>query len=370
MASPRNIAARALAVAAGCCAVGTASLLVLGVRGLGRTSERFAGLPFLDMWVRWDAGWYQGIATDGYHFSASQQSSVAFFPVYPMLIRAATVLGADPFLAGIALTLVFGVAAAVLFADWARGRAGSEAARAATWGLLLWPFAFFLYGAVYSDALFLALIVGAFGCLERGKVRTATLLGALAAATRPVAPAVVVGLLVRKLELRRRAGEPIRLRDFTPALSAGGLLAYMALLTVRFGDPFAFLHTQAGWGQATGAEALLKLPFLRSVTDVSELGLPAVHLALLLLLLALAVPMRRMLGWGYTAYVGVALSIPLVTSRDFIGLGRYALAAFPSFLVLALLLRDRPKLWRAWLVVSAALLVVMTSKFAVGRYVS
>jgi hypothetical protein len=370
LASTRNIAARALAVAAGCCAVGTASILALGVRGLGRTSERFAQLPFLDMWVRWDAGWYQGIATDGYYFSATQQSSVAFFPVYPMLIRAWTAVGADPFLAGIGLSFFAGLGAVCLFALWAKERAGEASASLATWLLLLWPFAFFIYGAVYSDAVFLALVVGAFLLLERGRVVPATLLGVLATATRPIAPAVVLGLAIRQLELRRRAGLPLRPLDFVPLLSGLGLLGYMTYLGFKFGDPFAFMHTQAGWGQATGVEALLKLPWLRSVTDASELALPALNLALALAFLALAFPMRRTLGWGYSAYVAAVLGIPLVTSRDFIGLGRYALAAFPCFLALALVAQERPLARKAWLVASAVLLAVMTSKFAMGRYVS
>ncbi|MHB8877451.1 MAG: mannosyltransferase family protein [Myxococcaceae bacterium] len=361
---------RALAVAAGCCAVGTLSILALGVRGVGQTTDRFARLPFLDMWIRWDAGWYTGIATDGYYFSSAQQSSVAFFPAYPLLIGALTRLGVDPFVGGIALTLFFGVVAAWLFALWAKERTDEQAASLATWGLLLWPFAFYLYGAVYSDALFLCLIVGAFLLLERGQVLPATLLGVLATATRPIAPAIVLGLLVRQLELRRRRGERLRPIDFAPLLSGLGLAAYMAFLGWKFGDPLAFLHTQAGWGQATGLEALLKLPFLRSVTGGSVLVLPLLNGALAAGMLALAIPMRRMLGWGYSVYVVTALGMPFLTSRDFIGLGRYSLAAFPAFLVLALLVRERPFARRAWLAASAVLLAVMTSKFAMGRYVS
>src|SRR3954467_15005723 len=42
----------------------------------------------INMWSRWDAGWYYSIAKSGYKFAPDQRSNTAFFPVYPMLIRA------------------------------------------------------------------------------------------------------------------------------------------------------------------------------------------------------------------------------------------------------------------------------------------
>ncbi len=361
---------RALGLAVLCCAVGTVSLRMFGVRGPGQTTPQFDRWPFLDMWIRWDAGWYQGIATDGYYFSPVQQSSVAYFPLYPMLMRAFTWLGVSPFLAGIAISLVCGGVAASLFYAWAAERLGPATAALGTWLLLLWPFAFFLYGAVYSDGLFLALTVGAFLFLERGQLTGAALLGALATATRPIAPAVVLGLCVRHYELRRATGKPLRLRDGLPALSALGAAAYLCFLWFRFGDPLAFLHTQAGWGQLTGWQSFLKLEFFRRSGPPSSFLLPLFHAVLCLGFLALLVPMRRVLGWGYVVYGATALLMPLLSSRDFIGLGRYSIAAFPCFLMLARLLERRPRWLRLHLAASALLLGVMCSKFAVGRYIS
>jgi hypothetical protein len=98
--------------------------------------------------------------------------------------------------------------------------------------------------------------------------------------------------------------------------------------------------------------------------------LPFLHAVLAIGCLALAVPMRKRLGWGYSAYVFVALFMPLFSSRDFIGLGRYAMAAFPCFLMLALILEEKPAGRWGWLLASIALLALMTSKFAMGRYVA
>jgi hypothetical protein len=88
------------------------------------------------------------------------------------------------------------------------------------------------------------------------------------------------------------------------------------------------------------------------------------------LVLALAVQVYRRVGKGYGLYVGVAMGMPLLSSAEFIGLGRYALAAFPALFALGELLAPRPRLRLAWLSVSAVLLLTMTARFAVGRYVS
>ena len=43
---------------------------------------------FWDGFARYDAGWYHGIASQGYAYGAGGRNNLAFFPVYPMLMRA------------------------------------------------------------------------------------------------------------------------------------------------------------------------------------------------------------------------------------------------------------------------------------------
>lgn len=366
--SPRAVALRYAGVAVGVMVVGSVALWTFGVTGPGRTSEILAAWPFLDMWVRWDAGWYEQIAARGYTFSATAQSAAAYFPVYPLLVRAVMAPGVNVFLAGIFVTWLFGLGSSVVFSRWA-ARVIPEAAGLAVWLLLLWPFAFFLYGAVYSDAVFLFFSSAAFLQLERRRVLPATILGAVAAATRPLAPAIVIGLVARQLELARREGRALTARDLLPALSVLGAIAFMTYLGLEFGDPFAFITTQAGWGQLGGAGSWLKYDALKTYKPI-DLFLPLFHLLLALLVLLLAWRARKTLGWGYSTYVAIAMGIPLVSSRDFIGLGRYAIAAFPALAQLALELQPRQRVRLSWLAASAALLTWMTVRFANGRYVS
>jgi Gpi18-like mannosyltransferase len=351
--------------------LGALAIGLHGITGSGATTRDFP--PFINMWIRWDAGWYQGIAEHGYFFSSTVQSSAAYFPLYPSAIHALVRAGANPFIAGIVLTIAFGLAAFCLFWLWARELTDPATATLATQLFLLWPFAFFLYGAVYSDALFIALALGAFLFLERGKLLPAVLFGALATATRPVGPALVLGLLVRQFELRRRAGAKVTLKDFAPLLCAAGMASYMFFLYVKFGDPLAFMKAQGAWRQEPGWSSLFKIPFLQRVFQrgsYADLFLPAFHLILAVGFLALAVPTRRLLGLGYAIYVVAVIGLPLLVSRDFIGLGRYCMAAFPCFVALALRLEHRAQARKVWMVASALLLALMVSEFAIGHYIS
>ncbi len=47
------------------------------------------GPIWLDGWSEGDSGWYYGIATYGYFYNPGQQSSIAFFPSYPLTVRGA-----------------------------------------------------------------------------------------------------------------------------------------------------------------------------------------------------------------------------------------------------------------------------------------
>lgn len=157
----------------------------------------------LEGWYQFDAGWYEQIAARGYDHVPGAQSSVAFFPAYPLAMRAvAPLVGGSEATAGILLTFVCGMVAVALFTVWCRDRMAPSAVPWAVAAVLVFPYSWYLVGAVYGDALFLAASLGAFVLLERGHPGFAGLAGVVAAAGRPVGPAVVLALAVRALERR------------------------------------------------------------------------------------------------------------------------------------------------------------------------
>ena len=382
------------------------------------TPERYyRGPDWLAGWVRFDSGWYRSIADNGYYFRGrTEQSSVAFFPLYPLIIRwLQHAFGGDVSAWGIPVTFASGFGVAVLYWRWLRDRLDPHAARTALFVLLLWPYAFYLYGAVYADALFVFLVLAAFTCVERERVVLAAVFGALATATRPVGVAVVFGLTARVFEQRgvvrlafldrvrwlgsgaARAGAPVALRD--PAVDAGrvlviephrlrradplillaatGLLAYMVYLWRRFDDPFAFATAEGapGWNQQPGLKVWFKTAWLSRLIHLPGSGARYFSVvtfqAVLVLGLVLLVPrIVKRFGWAYGSYTLVLLAFPLIGSKDFQGLGRYALGAFPAFAVFGELLAARPRARRLWFSFSASSLGFFCWYFARGGYVA
>ena len=178
----------------------------------------FEAAKFAETFAAWDSGWYFDIAQRGYYWSPSGQSSIAFFPLYPMLMRAL----AWPFgggdralwMAGIALSyacLFLGLA--VLHRLTARTFGGDrETARRTLLYVAVFPFAYF-FTQVYTESLFLLTSVSAVAAAVASRWGWAGLFGALAALTRPngILIAVPLGLLAlagrpRPAELARRVG--------------------------------------------------------------------------------------------------------------------------------------------------------------------
>src|SRR5436309_13976398 len=66
----------------------------------------------IDVWARWDGGWFTKIAHDGY---TEPKTTTAFFPAYPLVIRAGGwVLGGHVAVAGVIVSLAAAAAAFVL----------------------------------------------------------------------------------------------------------------------------------------------------------------------------------------------------------------------------------------------------------------
>jgi hypothetical protein len=254
----------------------------------------------------------------------------------------------------------------------------------------LYPYAWYLYGAGYGDALFLAFAIGAFLLLEDDHPALAGLAGAAAAATRPIGIAVAVGLLLRAIELRgglpvrgrggwlAKLGLPARLdvrrlrgRDLWVLLAPLGLVAWSGYLWARFDDPFAYSTVQEAWDQAAGPRTWFKVGFVEELLDGTRTGYRSIIQAVVVLIAIVAVPwVARRVSAAYAGYVFLAVALPAVSTRDFQGMGRYVLGAFPLFALAGLLLSERPRLRAPVLTASAALLVVGAYGFARDWYLS
>lgn len=346
------------------------------------------GTSWLGAFTWWDGWWYTRIAEEGYAYVPGRQSSVAFFPAYPLLMRAGRLFGLHPALTGFGITLASGAAVAVLFLRWCRARLDPRRAGLALAVLLLYPCSFFLAGTVYADALFVALVLGAFLLLEGGRPWAAGLVAVAATATRPLGVALVVGLWLRTLELRRDLDRDLDLGREDGAASAGtprpwgvvlaplGVVAYCGYLWARFGDPLAFVATEGapGWGQAPGWATWLKVTWFERMATTPYLNALHLHLVgsalVTLAFLALVPAVFRRFGRAYGVFALLLVAGAALSTRDFTGMGRYVLAAFPCFAVAGDLLAGRPALARVVLAASAVLLGCFTALHARNMLIS
>ncbi|MEY2433764.1 MAG: hypothetical protein QOC92_3489 [Acidimicrobiaceae bacterium] len=349
-------------------------------------------------WMQFDTGWYVYIAEHGYdahqvaEFDAGRQSAVAYFPVYPLAVRqVARITGDDYPLAAEITTVASGLATLVLFWVWCGRRLSPRPRRIAVLLFALYPYAWFLYGSGYGDALFIALTIASFLLLERDRPVVAGFFGAVASATRLIGVGTVIGLIALAIERRKalvreegRHRKPwsgwrldrarLRLRDCGVLLSFGGIGSYCVFLWARTGDPFAFNTVQAapGWNQGTGIKTWIKYSFFADVIrGEHSYGVRLVLQALLCLLFLIAIPfVYKRLGAAYAVYTSVIVVIPLIGTSTFQGFGRYLLGAFPVFALGGEVLADRVKAQRILLGLSGIGLLVLGSFFGRGYYLS
>jgi Gpi18-like mannosyltransferase len=327
----------------------------------------------LGRWLAWDGAWYVHIAANGYSYTPRRQSSVAFFPVYPMLARLlGEVVAVGPKVAAIMVTATCGLGAIGLFHLWCRRRLPPGPAYRATVLLATFPYAYFLYGAAYADALFLSLCLGSFLLLENDHPTMAGVVAAVATATRPTGVTLLVGLGAVGLERTRVVRGGPRLRWWVaPAIGVTGIMLWCAYLGVRFGHPFAFIETQSasGWDQAPGLQTWLKHWFFFHLAHDGLLdSFRLVAQAVVTLAFLVTIPsVRRCVGSGYACYALTAVLLPAMSTGDFMGMGRYVLAAFPVFATVGVTV-DAGR-WRRRLVPagSGALLILAASLYGAGH---
>lgn len=325
-------------------------LSLLSVVGVGLIEPRGGDLPAVAGWPiapvtpgwhnavngteRQDAAWYLRLATDGYR---TDDDSAAFFPVYPLAVRAATWM---PFVGPLGAALIVAnaafLAALVMLHGLTRLEFGSESmARRAVLFLAVFPTAFF-FMAPYTESTFFLLSISTFWFARRNRWAWAAVMAALAAATRNVGLLLAPALAVEAWLQWRQEGRALAPRIAAAAATVLGPVAYLAYWQARSGDAWAPIKAQAHWNRD------LTAPW-------ASLG-EAVHLAaryssywLIDLLVVGVVLVAVATGWRmlrapYLTYAGLSLLVELsapVPGRPLLSVPRFVAVIFPAFWVLA-----------------------------------
>ena len=346
--------------------------------------------PLLSPLARWDAVWYLRIADSGY---GDSHVRAAFFPLYPLLVRAlATPLGGSPaalLVAGYVVALGAFVGALALLYRLVSLELGLSLARPALLLLAVFPAAVF-FGAPYAESLFLLLAVGAFLAARTERWAWAGVAAAGAAATRSAG----VLLLVPLVMLWWSSGER-RARDLAwLALGPLGLAAYALFLGLVEGAALRFLDVQDAWsreltvplagawdGAGAAWDGLRQLASGQRDVVYFEVAagdpyrIAAVNLMLfgtLLFALAACAGVFRRLPPAYGAWVAASLVLPLsfpVKPQPLMSLPRFVAVLFPIFMWLALWCEERHATERV-AALSAVGLGLFTAQYASWHWIS
>ena len=335
----------------------------------------FESLRFAETFAAWDSGWYFDIAQRGYYWSDSGQSSLAFFPLYPLLMRAL----AWPFgggdralwLSGIALAyLCFFLGLSVLHRLTEERFGGREVARRTVLYVAVFPFAYF-FTQVYTESLFLLTSVSAVAAALGARWGWAGVFGALTALTRPNGILIAVPLGLIALAGRPRPAELAR-RTAALSLVPLGFAAFCAFAYSLSGDPLGWLRAQAQWGYSVGNRPWVEL--MRLIDGIERNGLYGyffsdplaayyfLHGVVALAFVALMPSVFTRLGLPLGVYVALSLYLPL-SGNALEGIGRYAATLFPVFMLLGSVVRSR-RAHEALLVSGALLLSLLSALFA------
>lgn len=330
-------------------------------------------LPFLVWcWANFDGRHFLTIATQGYH-----NYNFVFFPFYPLLISFfARLLHIPELFAALIISCLAFFFALHLFVKLLSLDYPPRITRLALVFLVFAPTAFY-FQAVYSESLFLLLLLLSFYFARKGHWIIAGFFGFFVTLTRHSGIALLPALLVEWL-LQNRAHLSLRsfLKTCLPALllSASGIFSFMLYTYFFQGDFLLFEKSFSAWGRNE-----LTFPFqvfyryLKIFLFVSP-RLLVFWIAVLEFVSFLALSFLSLFTLfkvrvSYGVYMLTVLTLGSL-SGTFLGTPRYLLHLFPAFLALSLLAAKHPRLKYSLLGLFFLLALILTSLFTRGYFVA
>lgn len=206
----------------------------------------FSNLPqYITSFANFDGIHYVVIAYQGY-----LKYEQAFFPVYPLLLKAVYPLVKDYFLAGLLISNIAFVAGFLVFKKYLVSLKLPTASVMWTMLLLLsFPTSFF-FGALYTEGLFFLLTVSSLYFVHKKNYLLASTCAFLAALTRFVGVFLfmyfAVIFILELLKQKKKTDGIFKNKGLllTVISPLAGLLTYCTYLFITTGDPFFFFRAQ------------------------------------------------------------------------------------------------------------------------------
>jgi hypothetical protein len=241
-------------------------------------------------------------------------------------------LTGDFFLAGILVSNVSLIIAAIFLYKLVLTEDDRSTALRSVKYLFLFPTAFILSG-IFTESLYLALIIMGFYYARRSKWLYVGVIGFMLALTRSIGVLFILPMLYEYLR-----GIGFNSKRINPdvcylLLIPAGLFVFSLYNYYLVGDFLAFIHIQSAWGRG------LSNPVLTLVQALQSSYLDAAFYAYFTLIFLLAALLfYRKIGVSYWIVLAYSLLIPLLLGIN--SMPRYLLVVFPLFILFARLGKD------------------------------
>jgi len=340
----------------------------------------------LQIWNQWDAPHYLDIVAFGYRsvddgtlvgphgyrsiYPSDLPLYIVFYPLYPWLSAAVDRLLGDPLVSAFVVTTLASLFVAPLLYRLVRQDEDAGVALRAAWFALIFPTAYFLHIG-YTEALFMALVLGSFLAARTERWWLAGALGGLAALTRVNGLILIPALGAEALtQWLHRPPEERRLRAewLAIGLVGVGFAVYLGLNQAVYGDPFTFLRIQdEHWFKSLappwdGINGVLAWIGNENPDNALMIG----WMELLFIVIGLAGTVHAGIRFRPSWFAWMAGNWLLFVSTAFvISVPRYALTLFPLYVSLAVASR-RTLVLAVLSAISISGLIYFAGRFATG----
>lgn len=318
-------------------------------------------LPFF----RWDSAWQESVARDGYFFVRGENSNIAFFPLFPWLVKAldgfwGLGFGWTAFLLNGGLTF----ATSLFLFKLMRLDHSSRLSYRTVLVFLTFPSTFFFLSA-YAEALFVFLVVTFFYATRKKQWPLSGVIAALAAITKPYGISLWPILVVEYFLSQGQSGWRER-KVWSLVLPLIFFAAFLFFNHSKFGNWLAFAETQESWGRTFTWPWLTYFGYAHELLRGNVWGVGNAHfllnfVAVTIYLIFLPVVFGKARFSYFFLYLFFAL--PALLSGTFTSFFRYLLPIFPLFSALAVALSKRNCLFLLYLICSFLTLLFLAGLF-------
>lgn len=323
---------------------------------------QFSILP----WANFDGAHYLTIASTGYTTEAN------FFPLFPLLIRVLSPIFGDFYSGLLIANLSFLITLLVLYKlvmlDFS-----SKIAKQSIIFLLISPTSFY-FGAIYTESLFLCLIVTSLYLARKGNWFWASSLAMLSSATRLpgifMLPALIYGYV-------RKEGFKLSFKLLPFLLIPAGIVSYAIFNFYKWGDPLYFIKAHGTLLNSRSVDAIILFPqtiyrYIKILTTLPvyqyEWWIALFEIATFFVVFALLyIAWKKKIRTEYIIFSFLTFFLP-ASSGTFSALPRYVLVLFPIFIALSLIKVKIVKI--SYIIISPILLFLLLVSFSRGNFVA